>query len=115
MPAHQSRPPVSERSLTLYNRQRTRPLNLRQLRVLARHLLQHELSLSTYDLAIHLVAEFEMTHLNETHLHHQGSTDVITFNYSEDPRPRVSPALPRTTSTQSRRQNSFPAFHSGLE
>jgi probable rRNA maturation factor len=81
--AHQSRPPVSEESLTLYNRQRTRPLNLPQLRSIARHLLQHELSLISYDLAVHFVAAPEMTRLNEAHLHHSGSTDVITFNYSE--------------------------------
>ena len=30
-----------------------------------------------------------MTLLNETHLQHQGSTDVITFDYSEVPCQRV--------------------------
>jgi rRNA maturation RNase YbeY len=35
-------------------------------------------------LAIYLVAEPEMTHLNETYLRHKGSTDVITFDYAEE-------------------------------
>jgi probable rRNA maturation factor len=76
---------VNRNSLTLINRQRTRPLNLRKLRAIARHLLQNELSLSAYDLAVHLVAAPEMIRLNETYLRHKGSTDVITFDYSERP------------------------------
>jgi probable rRNA maturation factor len=42
------------------------------------------LAITGYDLAVCLVAAPEMTRLNETCLHHQGSTDVITFNYSEN-------------------------------
>ena len=36
------------------------------------------------ELGVHLVAAPEMTLLNETFLHHTGSTDVITFNHAEE-------------------------------
>jgi len=36
-----------------------------------------------FDLGIYLVAAAEMTRLNEGFLKHQGSTDVITFDYSD--------------------------------
>jgi probable rRNA maturation factor len=89
------------RILTLRNRQRTRPIDLPQLRRLARALLEHLLDQQAYDLGIYFVAAPEMTRLNETFLHHQGSTDVITFDYSEtsasvdaSPRPRGTQAQP---------------------
>jgi len=69
--------------LILRNRQRTRSVNLRSLRRTARTLLEELLHLPRYDLGIYLVAAPEMTHLNETFLHHHGSTDVITFDYLE--------------------------------
>jgi probable rRNA maturation factor len=37
----------------------------------------------SFELGLHLVGELEMTRLNETYLHHRGSTDVITFDYCE--------------------------------
>jgi probable rRNA maturation factor len=58
-------------------------VNLRQLRSLARDLLDQQLAVINYDLAVHLIAAPEMTRLNETCLRHGGSTDVITFNYLE--------------------------------
>jgi rRNA maturation RNase YbeY len=49
-----------------------------------------------FDLAVYVVAEAEMTRLNETFLRHKGSTDVITFDYSENAesasRPPTCPA-----------------------
>jgi probable rRNA maturation factor len=69
--------------LSLSNHQRARQIDLRLLRRLTRDLLQDLLHAGDYDLAIHLVNSREMTRLNETHLRHAGSTDVITFDYSE--------------------------------
>ena len=73
----------AERSLTLRNRQRRRTVNLPWLRRVVRTLLEDFLAQSRYDLGIYLVAAPEMTRLNETFLRHDGSTDVITFDYTE--------------------------------
>lgn len=69
--------------LRLVNRQKSRPLGLALLRRVARHLLEISLARSDYELGVHIVGAPEMTKLNETFLHHAGSTDVITFNHSE--------------------------------
>jgi rRNA maturation RNase YbeY len=68
--------------LSLRNRQRTRPVDLPLLRRLIRDFLSSALALVEFDLTVHLVNAREMTRLNETHLQHEGSTDVITFDYS---------------------------------
>ena len=67
--------------LIIRNRQRTRALNIPRLRQLARHLLENELALADYELGFHFVEPAEMARLNEQFLQHQGSTDVITFDY----------------------------------
>lgn len=69
--------------LSLRNRQRTRAVELRQLRAILQELLSRILELENYDLAVHLISAREMTRLNETCLQHAGSTDVITFDYSD--------------------------------
>lgn len=51
----------------------------RLTKTLLRDLLRREFS----ELGIYLVAEPEIIRLNETFLRHQGSTDVITFDYAE--------------------------------
>ncbi len=74
--------------LCLRNRQRTRPVDLKLLQNIVDGLLAG-MELENFDLAIHLVGEAEMTRLNETRLRHAGSTDVITFDYSEPKGPLV--------------------------
>jgi len=69
--------------LTLRNRQRARCVNLPLLRRVARALLTGRLRLKNYELGVHLMAAPEMARLNERFLNHAGSTDVITFDYSE--------------------------------
>ncbi|MEI6393925.1 MAG: rRNA maturation RNase YbeY [Verrucomicrobiota bacterium] len=78
--------------LTIRNRQRTRRVDLRLFRRTANSVLQDLLKLNQYNLGLYLVTAREMTHLNETFLHHEGSTDVITFNYAEpgEPEPASS-------------------------
>jgi len=71
--------------LSLRNRQRARRIDARMLRKVIRHLLEKTLSADDYDLAVHLIGVAEMTRLNETRLRHAGSTDVISFDYSEGP------------------------------
>ncbi len=70
-------------TLTLRNRQQTRAVDLRLWRRITRSLLQDLLRLTEADLGVFLVAAPEMTRLNETFLRHAGSTDVITFDYSD--------------------------------
>jgi probable rRNA maturation factor len=67
--------------LVLRNRQRTRPVNLPLLRRLTGVLLRDLLSLEHYQLGIHLVAAPEIARVNQRYLNHEGTTDVISFNY----------------------------------
>ena len=83
--------------LTIQNRQRTRPVNQRLLRQIVTTLLDDLLETKTVELGVTLIAAPEMTRLNGAFLQHEGSTDVITFDYSEpqtpDPRPQITGEL----------------------
>lgn len=94
MPAATQRRNVStlrRQHITITNRQRIRTVDSYFLRRIIQTLL-HELQIGHADLAIHLVTTAEITRLNETFLHHAGSTDVIAFDYSENALPCVQPA-----------------------
>ena len=69
--------------LTIQNRQRTRAIDLRQLRQIVTALLAELLEIKSAELGVTLVAAPEMIRLNETFLQHEGSTDVITFDHGE--------------------------------
>ncbi len=71
------------RTLSLLNRQRVRRLDARLLRRITLHLLDAELGIESFELAIHLVGEEEMAQVNWDFLQHEGSTDVITFDHSQ--------------------------------
>ncbi|HOX56554.1 MAG TPA: rRNA maturation RNase YbeY [Candidatus Paceibacterota bacterium] len=60
---------------------------MRLLRQIVHELLQRKSPDGNLNLGVYLVADAEMTRLNETFLHHKGSTDVITFDYAEEARP----------------------------
>ena len=77
-------------SVTIANRQRVQKINLRLLKQIANALLT-ELEIEKAEIGICLVAAPEMTRLNETFLRHDGSTDVITFDYRDK---RVAGILP---------------------
>jgi probable rRNA maturation factor len=66
----------------IFNRQQTRKVNMRLLKRVVDGLLT-ELKIEKTELEINLICVAEMTSLNETFLRHKGSTDVITFDYSE--------------------------------
>jgi len=72
-------------SVSLSNRQRVRPVDLRLLRQITLVLLKDFLAVKSFEIAVHLVDAAEMTWLNETFLHHAGATDVITFDYASGP------------------------------
>lgn len=69
------------------NRQRVEPIDARLLGKIARTLLVDLLQLKSFDLAVYILAAPEMTRLNESFLRHQGSTDVLAFDYAEPSRP----------------------------
>lgn len=79
-------PPLSSKAaraaiLSLRNRQRLRKVNTSLLRKIVHDVLGR-LQVSDFELAIHLVESVEMARVNWTYLKHEGSTDVITFDYS---------------------------------
>jgi rRNA maturation RNase YbeY len=92
--------PDRQRTLSLHNRQRVRRVDMRFLRRIVLALLRETWPHGRFDLAIYVVAEPEMTHLNETYLRHKGSTDVITFDYAEEAVP--SSGLPGSGSAAAR-------------
>jgi probable rRNA maturation factor len=65
----------------LRNRQRIHPVDLRLARRLIRFLCREALQLQRVALGVHLVADPEITRLNEHFLSHAGPTDVITFDH----------------------------------
>lgn len=68
-------------NLIIANRQRLKKFDLRLLKKIAAGLLR-ELDLTGAILEINLLGAEEMAALNETFLKHEGSTDVITFDYA---------------------------------
>jgi probable rRNA maturation factor len=87
------------RALILRNRQRVRSLNMRLLRQIAQRLLEHAWPREGVDLAVYVVNQAEITHLNEKFLRHKGSTDVITFDYSGSVAADVSRRTPSEVKT----------------
>jgi probable rRNA maturation factor len=64
---------------------------MRLLRRATKTLLEDLMGYTDFDLGVHFVTTAEITHLNETYLQHQGSTDVITFDYKDHAEPVASP------------------------
>ena len=79
-----SAPTPARLSLHLANRQRTRPLWLRPLRPILLGVLR-EMRVTTCDLGFTFLEAAEMAQVNQTFLQHSGPTDVITFDYREEP------------------------------
>lgn len=61
-------------------------LNARLLRTITKTLLTEILLIENFDLAVYVVRAPEMSRLNGKFLQHEGSTDVITFDYTDSPR-----------------------------
>jgi probable rRNA maturation factor len=70
-------------SLIIRNRQRAVRLDTRLLRNITKTLLEDFFKVENFDLAIYIVGAPEMARLNEKYLQHEGSTDVITFDYAD--------------------------------
>jgi len=70
-------------NLVIANRQRRKKINTRLLKQIVEGLFA-ELEITEAELGINLVGAREMTLVNETFLQHEGSTDVITFDHTEN-------------------------------
>ena len=79
------------RLLRFFNRQRAVSLDRAFLRRLARRLLEECLGRPDYQFGVHFIGATEMACLNQTFLGHEGSTDVITFDYREKSDDRAAP------------------------
>jgi probable rRNA maturation factor len=99
------------RVLSFQNRQRTRALNVPLLRRIARHVLEHELGITEYELAFHLVDATEMAGVNAKFLQHAGSTDVITFDHGVSGAPASGPARRCCSSGHARSETGAPMLH----
>jgi probable rRNA maturation factor len=75
------------RNVTIRNRQRARAVNVRQLKRIATAVLADHLGVTEFRLNICLVGGREIARLNEVYLRHQGSTDVLAFDYRDSARP----------------------------
>jgi probable rRNA maturation factor len=71
--------------LTLANRQRGHKIQVRALKQIAATLLVEQAGPEAI-LEINLVSPAHMTRVNEEFLQHEGPTDVITFDYREEPK-----------------------------
>ena len=73
------------RTIIVRNHQRGQHIDLRLLRKMAVALVGDLWPGGNCDLGIHIITRPEIVRLNQGFLHHAGSTDVITFNYSSTP------------------------------
>jgi len=95
-------------SVIIVNRQRTKKINTRLLRQIVNELLA-ELKTPKAILGINLVGTREMTLVNETFLQHEGSTDVITFDYAKSVRQASS--LSHSKAKYGDRRDACPMLH----
>ena len=79
-------------NLVIANRQRVKKINTRLFRKIVEDLLTR-LNIEGAELGIALVGTKEMARVNWQHLQHEGSTDVITFDYCESARQRLARTL----------------------
>jgi probable rRNA maturation factor len=70
-------------TILITNRQRTKKINAHWLQQIMGGLMT-ELNISGADLGINLVGAKEMAKVNWNFLRHEGSTDVITFDHTDD-------------------------------
>ena len=94
---------------TISSRQRVRKINRRWMKQITTALLA-DLEIENAELGIHLVTAPGITRLNEKFLRHQGSTDVITFDYLDDAGQASRLSHSKTPKSKDR-QDACPALH----
>ena len=70
------------KQIKIRNRQRRFPVDSKAIRQAVTVLMTELLPTDSYELAVLFVNETRMAELNQRHLHHEGPTDIITFDYS---------------------------------
>ena len=70
------------KQIKVRNRQRRFPVHYPAIRQAATILMAELLPMDSYYLLLLFVNETRMAELNQRHLHHDGLTDIITFDYS---------------------------------
>jgi rRNA maturation RNase YbeY len=78
---------VNDNILVVRNRQRATPVNTKLVRKIVYALLAEELLHDEFEIGVSIIGEAAMTRMNEGYLRHKGSTDVITFDYTDASRP----------------------------
>ena len=96
-------------NVVIANRQRIRKINRLLLKKISVALLA-DLKIEDAALGIQLVAAPEMTRLNEKFLRHQGTTDVITFDYLDNVG-QASRLSHSKTPNSGDRQHACPTIH----
>ena len=94
-------------NIVIANRQRVKKINSRLLKEIVSAILT-DLTIEHCELEINLIGAGGMAALNETFLRHEGSTDVITFDYSVGP---VSSLSHFNSEKIKDRQDAFPTLH----
>ena len=79
-------------SVQFFNRQRTKKINLGSLKQIIAALFE-DLKIESAELGISLVGAKEMAQVNWKFLQHEGSTDVITFDYADGAHGVTRPTL----------------------
>jgi rRNA maturation RNase YbeY len=97
--------------LRILNRQKMLGLDRRLLSRISRALLEELLGRKNYELGVHLIGAEEMATINETFLGHEGLTDVITFDYSDDKERVISTINPPPPDVQG--EGMIPAIFNG--
>ena len=69
------------KQLSVRNQQRRFSVSSREVRKAMEVLLNELLEIKAFDLSVLFVNETRMAQLNQTHLQHEGPTDIITFDY----------------------------------
>ena len=69
-------------SLLVRDCQKARPVNTQLLRKITLALMRQLHQTDGFELGIYILDPAEMSRLNETFLRHQGSTDVLSFDYN---------------------------------
>ena len=70
-------------TLSVRNHQRVHRIASREFKKAATIALEQLFQAPSYNLSVAFVTAKRMTEVNESHLEHEGSTDIITFDYSE--------------------------------
>ncbi len=71
------------RTVSLHNRQRHFRVDTRLLKELAVGVLESEFSRHSWEIEIYLIGAKRMAAINQEYLQHEGSTDIITFDYGD--------------------------------